>query len=1172
MNLTIPIYVESSRPGSGATVYEARPLFIDHLTVTGERLERVLTRLAQDLTRRLNTLGKEKRHEALAACIFSPVLRTQRLDLTLALRRRTARCRFLFATFRAFGRRLAFTPSVPQVWFDLARNESLTDRATEMLTRHFRELERDDDDSNPEVRGAKGTAYVTPLEISVRPPAVPPKPPQTQFFMRGDAAPVDGAEELRRVGRCLDWQYPDELDRIVLRDTELAELTRLLDSGEGRPLLLVGPRQVGKTALVHEFVFRRVLARRSAFRDRGNVWLLAPARLISGMSYVGQWENRLLAILKEARRRRHILYFDDLVGLFLAGQSAGSTLSVADVLKPYLERREVQVLGEVTPEGLRVLRERDRGFADLFHLLPLREPSDAETLRILIEVQRQLEGRHRCRFCLEVLPAVIDLQRRYARSVAFPGKAATFLRQLAVKYQVGSADGAGQEKDRDVTYAHVLQEFHRRSGLAVTFLDRQARLDRKDVLDSLAREVIGQDAALEAAADAIGVAKARLNDPDRPLAVFLFLGPTGVGKTECAKALARYLFGDEERLLRFDLNEYNEPGSAARLVGTFAQPEGLLTAALRRQPFAIVLLDEVEKAHPEVFDLLLQVLGEGRLTDALGRTADFSNALIVLTSNLGVRESEGRFGLCEGEEAHDAAFVRSAERFFRPEFFNRLDRVIPFRRLTREHVRVIAGKLMGDVFAREGLTQRKCLLAVEAPALDRVIDQGYDPLLGARALKRAVERHLAQPVAEQLAELPPGAFTIVRVYPGPEGLTVRVRPLEEERRRLGRLAPRLEDTEGLLRRIRAAVRRIEDEFAALRPEGPLTLGQVSAEHYRYFTLREQIEAVRDRVRRLSEEVDEARLGDQALPIFSRPDTPRRRKARRFNRPPGCLLQEMASALDINEYLRDVAVSAVSAAGPHAEELQSLLGQVALLALIADSLRTPSVERVVLWPISLGAGGRGAISQLLALYQPTLATTLRLEITGPHATGEEEGAERFLVLHGPHALAVARLESGVHLFCPTHAAVEPVQVVALPVEPGKEPVAIVRDWLSRRREWLAALTRGEAAVEDDPLNPGPVLRIYGEQTGSVDLRTGLTGGVTAVDCLLAALALPAEVTVNYDPQRICVTAVIVHQLTEAAYEEQVRENVERQLRRRALELGFELTKVEAPLAPRVESAE
>jgi hypothetical protein len=314
------------------------------------------------------------------------------------------------------------------------------------------------------------------------------------------------------------------------------------------------------------------------------------------------------------------------------------------------------------------------------------------------------------------------------------------------------------------------------------------------------------------------------------------------------------------------------------------------------------------------------------------------------------------------------------------------------------------------------------------------------------------------------------------------------------------------------------VRRLEDEFAALRPEGPLTLGQVSAEQYRYFALREQVERVRGQVRELSEVVEEARLGQQVLPIYRRPDALRAhrtwKRGRLWHKGHNRFLREMAAALDIDEYLRDVVASATAAAEEHAEELQSLLGQVALLELLAASLRTPSVEQVVLWPLGLCAGGRNAADKLLGLYRTALPA-LRLEVTEREATGVEGFAEQFLVLHGPHAPAVSRLEAGVHLFCPTHAAVEPVQVVALPVETGAEPADVVGEWLAGRQRWLESLARGEAAAEGDPLNPGPVLRVYGERAGIVDLRTGLTGGVSLGDCLLAALPLPPDLTDEND---------------------------------------------------------
>jgi ATP-dependent Clp protease ATP-binding subunit ClpA len=1106
MNLSLPVYVEGIRLPGVAPVFLARPLFFAEPEVRGEKLDRVLMRLARDLGQQLTRLGREGRHEFLAAYTFYPALSQQRLQLTLVLRRHTVRCRLPFVVFRQFGRRLAFSPKVPEVWFDLARSETLRDRATEVLTRHFRERERDEADLSVEGLTLSGTAYVTPLEIPVHLPTRPPKARDERFLALGDDAPMDGAGELRRVGRCLDWQYPDDLDRVHLRDAEIAELTRLLDGPEQRPVLLVGPRQVGKTALVHEYVYRGVGRRASPFRDRRNVWLLAPARLISGMSFVGQWENRLLAILKEARRRQHLLYFDDLLGLFHAGQTCSSPLSVAGVLKPYLERRQVRILAEITPEALRVLREQDRAFADLFHVLPVAEPSEADTLRIVIAVQRLLEGKHGCLFDLDVLPAALDLQRRYGRGVAFPGKAATFLRQLAVKH-------TGQAVRR----ADALEEFHVRSGLSLSFLDEQVRLERAEVLKALEKDVLGQPAALAAAADVIAVAKARLNDPDRPLAAFLFLGPTGVGKTQCAKAIAAYLFGDAERLLRFDLNEYAAPGAAARLVGTFNQPEGLLTAAMRRQPFAVILFDEVEKAHPEVFDLLLQVLGEGRLTDALGRTVDFGNALIVLTSNLGVRESEGTLGFRQDDAATDALFVEAAQRFFRPEFFNRLDRVLPFRRLTRDHVRGIAEKLVGEVFGREGLAQRKCLLHVEEPALERIVDQGFDPVLGARALKRSIERHLTQPVAAQLAALPPGEFTAVRVYPGPEQLAVRVQVLEQVTPR-PQPALNLEDGLGLLRRVRAVVRRIEDELAPLKPAGPVTLGQVSPEQYRYFLVREQLERVRDRGRELKVLFDDLPRTQRALPSY--PNTDMRsghpyKVLRQLNGAAGrSVLRELAGALSIHEYLRELALAATpQGTAPHAAELLALVRQVALLQVMADSLCRPTPERVVMWAPDWGLFRHGH-------WQDYRTALERLHLEVPPAAIPIKDLPcdvgPYLTVQGLHAWPVTQPEVGTHLVCFDHGVIHALQVFVLPLDAGTEPVAFLRDWLQRRRGWLDALARGAAAVGDDPFAYGPVVRIRGTPPGVIDLRTGLTAETEDItELLLAALPLPPELTARED---------------------------------------------------------
>jgi hypothetical protein len=539
----------------------------------------------------------------------------------------------------------------------------------------------------------------------------------------------------------------------------------------------------------------------------------------------------------------------------------------------------------------------------------------------------------------------------------------------------------------------------------------------------------------------------------------------------------------------------------------------LLTSALRRQPFSVVLFDEVEKAHAEVLDLLLQVLGEGRLTDALGRTADFGNALVILTSNLGVREAESRLGYRQGEMEREAIFLRAAERFFRPEFFNRLDRVLPFHRLEREQVRGIARKLIQDVFAREGLVQRKCLLAVEPDALERIVDQGYDPALGARALKRSIERHLTQPLAGQLAAVPPGEFTAVNVYAGVERLAVHGRPLEQTPE-LPRPAVDCDDVSGLLRRVRAAMRRIEQQVAPLRPSGPITLGQIEPEAYGYFLLREQMEQLGQTCKELDERAENLRLGRWGLPTYANPDAQRGRSLKAVPDVPNTrILRELAAALDIHEYLRELAEAASElGSGPSTPEVRAMLNDIALLQTITDSLTNPDLGRCVLWLRALNPEPNESLERLCLLYKAHLPA-LRLEVRAGPALEAASDAGCFLVVDGPHAQAVLRLEVGTHLFCPLHGAVEPISVDVLPLPADVNPVEAVRERLEERRTWLRAVAAGSdtpRALANDPFRLGPVVRIYEERSGVIDLRTGLHGAPASMaSFLFAALPLPPE---------------------------------------------------------------
>ncbi len=837
MLFAIPILVEEQAGGDGLKSFSVRPLFHDGPVRRAEKLTRALNELASDLQAVLKGLGRDPRHDALAEWTSHPALEETTLTLRLELRSGSHKCEVFLAGYPALDRHLWFTPLLPEVHFEVLPGQQLAERATAVLTQHFRQQEKAGH-FEPERLNSAGKVCLTTLELELEPAAmVKPSKAPGRALLFGSLEKKDGEAELRKTGRPLHALYPDDLERAVGREAEVAELARLLAGKDRRPVVLVGPRQVGKSAILHELAWRIGARKAERYAGGRQIWLISPGRLISGMSYLGEWENRVLAILTYARAQDRVLYFDDLPGLFTAGVTAASDLNVAQVLKPHLEQRQVRVVAEITPEAWRVLRERDRRFAELFHVIPVTEMTETETLRVLVSVARQLEESHRCEFALATPPAVFDLLRRFGGDAAFPGKAAGFLRRLAARC-----------RGEKITADTAIREFHAQTGLDAAFLNQGTELNRREILAKLRQEVMGQDQALEAFADVLVKFKARLNDPRRPLGTLLLLGPTGVGKTQAATALAKLLFGTAERLLRFDLNEYVEPAAAARLTGTPGEPEGLLTSAIRRQPFSVVLFDEIEKAAPEVFDLLLAVLDEGRLTDALGRVADFTQAIIVLTSNLGAREVRSRLGF--GADANDSGevFVSAAEKFFRPEFFNRLDRVIPFRSLTPEHLAGIAQRLVAEVCQREGLRRRDCLVRVQPAALQELVTLGHHPQMGARALKRVVERELAQPLARRLAGTPPGTASLAVLSAAAGRFELRVDAIPAAPRtvtwRDQLELPRSEReeqawTEKVLEQAAAFLRRTDKLLRSIAPSGPLRLGELAPEHTRYTLGREQ---------------------------------------------------------------------------------------------------------------------------------------------------------------------------------------------------------------------------------------------------------------------------------------------------------------------------------------------
>jgi ATP-dependent Clp protease ATP-binding subunit ClpA len=1176
MILEIPILIQ---PRAGAedraALYAVRPLFFEGPEYTDRDLSKAIARLGDALVQELRSLARSGNHTALAAYSFSPYVQLHWLDLRLELRSGMFRGWFPLATFEHQGRTIAFSPYLLDAWFEVAPQESLAERAAAVYTRYFRDLHRQRDEQEVERRlepfRSKKRPWLSLLDVSVDTRAALGEPTEQRFALLGGTEQMDGAEELRRVGQCLQRLYPDRLERALQRDASVQELQELLSTSDNRPVLLVGPPLVGKTTLIHEVVYRDTERRRethTAGDPKRDVWLVAPQRLVTGMSYVGQWENRLLAILRHVRKRKHILYFDDLLGLYQAGITSQSNLSAADVLKPYIERHEIRLLAEMTPEQLRVFRERDRGFADLFHVVHVEEPAEEPTVRILLGAVRALEARYRVRFAIEVLPTVLDLARRYQRDAAFPGKAARWLGQLAVKFQ-----------DRDVTRQDTLEEFRAKSGLELAFLDTGAKLKRQEILAALRTRIVGQQEAVEAMADVVTVAKARLNDPQRPWGTLFFLGPTGVGKTECAKALAGYLFGDASRLLRFDMNEFVSPHSAARLAGTFDQPEGLLTGAIRRQPFCVLLFDEIEKAHPDVFDLLLQILGEARLTDALGRTADFGNAVVILTSNLGTRQASRELGFGAGERSAETVYHKAVEDFFRPEFFNRLDRIVPFQRLNHAELGQIAQSIVREIMSRAGLAQRKCAVDLAGDALDWVVDQGYHPTLGARAMRRAVERELVRPLSRQLAAVLPETPTVLRVSRRGNELAAEVTPLVEAEPRPESARPeKLGDPQDILARAVRVLDRVEQACQSRRPPGEIQAGRLSPEFSWFLGVAECLKDTRARMREIAESLRAPTSVPTEPLLRPKPGRQRTSLSRDYGKTKHRrILKELYAAQDVLDYIKGLAAEfdAGPGVGSTEQALRELLDQLALLdalrpdddgwtrqrvlvlvrSLDDDAEFRARVARGLREEFTFASGGTwdercevefGLEATWWPPARPNRSEALRDELGGEsdreylarvslvsQATGKEpppgwlewvtdpelQSACRarhhldVMLFEGHQADRWLRLEQGTHLFVTADGRLKPLQVIPRLLRPDEQVERVLLDWLAEHGRYQEALVRGETPAFPDPFAWQSTVALCAEGGLCVHFCSGLRtrGGLGwgRVRTLRASLPLPPE---------------------------------------------------------------
>lgn len=597
---------------------------------------------------------------------------------------------------------------------------------------------------------------------------------------------ISAVEELETIAKPIEY-HPNSYDemtfsddykfvRIPANDKLLDFYNRIykavMDEHHRKGVLIVGQELTGRSFAIETVLQtiqrdinykkndNNVLVRRNDKNYISKVWKLSGSGIISGMSTVGEWEARAEAIFSYAEDKDLILYFESLLDLTEEGKTDDSSFNVASALLTFMKDKKIRVVSKITPTQLVKLRERNRSFVNQFEILTMPALSAEEQLRLYIsKVQNWKNADAQERSPFECIPYMNQLVEWTNPNGGAPGSVCKWL-----------------DKISDRPSNSVQDSLLSQMGANFPLLKNELSPNAQEIKKELSEQVIGQEEAIDALTNWTLKFQALLSAPDRPAATMLFLGPTGVGKTESAKAVARFLYKDDSHFLRFDCNELNSPYAVSHLVGS-ARREGTLTNAVRLEPFSVVLFDEIEKADSSFHDLLLQILGEGRLTDGKGRTVSFKNCFIILTSNLGATQT-GRFaGFGDVSQNDRDVYFKALERFFRPEFINRLDKVVPFNRLGNAELELIARKFIDQISSREGFQNRKALLSISPTALDWLVQQGHDPKYGARQTQRSLERILVEPLSAFFARSKWETISVIEIDCENDKLTYSISPI-----------------------------------------------------------------------------------------------------------------------------------------------------------------------------------------------------------------------------------------------------------------------------------------------------------------------------------------------------------------------------------------------------------
>ncbi len=1090
LQVEIPVWIRYTH-----NQYVVRPLFTDQLHGADEQYEKAFKKLMQAIRKQFNAFQTDgKNLNELLWYLFMPEFRFETIHLQFNYGQRFFDGKISAAWFEHGTHTYILLPAFDNYLFISAYPDPDSNKRAEEISKHIQLLarkHRKEEDTElilDSYASGKGE-YCTTLDMHLFVSGKKIELAADDFwrqFLRNQTA-FEGRYEITRVGYDLNDRYPNELQRAYFCDEIVSKLQQHIYSRQNEPLVLIGARKAGKTTLLSEIVCRYIEAHAHiAFYKLDSIWHLDPSRIIAGMSVIGMWQRRMEAIVDFVRNpldksaRQDKLYFTNVVSLFRIGKSAQNNMTLSDVLKPYMQERHVQIILEATPEEWDIVSELDRGFTDVCKVVRIYEPPEETSLRIVSKIRSKLEYQHRFTIDNLALVRLVTLQKRFRRSGTFIGSMSDSLHQLAVKY-------AGKSIDTET----IITEFSSQTHLSERLANLEVKVTRQELETHISRKLIGQPETTQRLADMLAVIKAQLNNSERPFGSFLFIGPTGVGKTEAAKILAQYLFTHEESLVRFDMNEFIDGDAVNRLVGDFTNPEGQLTTKIRYNSFCVVLLDEIEKAHPDVHNLLLQVLGEGRLTDALGRTVSFCNTVIVLTSNLGAERVGKEINLQRRTTTATSTYEKAVRDFFRPEFINRIDSIVFFQKLSAEHIGQIASLQIRGLLKRHGFLRRHTILNVSPEVLEQIARTGFDPERGGRALKRQIEKELTVQIADQLVTTRSDNPVIFNLYLHNGQLKPHLVILEHIPANQPSGIPdftQLEMSFDIFEELLYEVEDLKEELQALDEfsDGMVYSTEKRTETSYMLSIKEMLTELEDELRNLLWEHQTGKkvnIAQTVLPIkqvsnvkMIRNDWVAKDKS---------FLQELSQQLQIDDYFREVHESAAKVMNEHTALYAHLAMSVAWWKYRLTHYLESGTDYGLLYIGScVENAGVAEVAYLESMYQQKFA----IDHTYVRQTDMISGkpTQLFVSFQGWGSYNLLQQEVGYHLFFTPHESPLPVEIRLFRLAAPQDAAQFVKDY-----QPISPIEMPENEAEKTTQY---IIRVYNIAKGSphmvTDLRTGL----------------------------------------------------------------------------------